>query len=425
MTTTLALQFFQMMRMGSAILTGILLAKTGLSTAEIGAWEMLLYLGTTFTFFWVNGLLQGMLPIHSKLGEAAQKEFIFNNFLLFCGIALVVFLVLIIGESWIAPALTGLTQVPYFKLFCFYLLFNLPSYPVENIYLVKEHPLRIALWGMAIFGLHLVAIFLPILLGLGLGGGIKALVVLGFLKFLWSFRLALSYGSFKFNPDLLKALILFSAPLMLTTVVGNLMLLFDNWLVNWHFKDPSVFAIYRYGAREFPLALALLTALGTSLIPNLSVLPEIGLRDLKSKSLRLMHLLFPLNILLICTSAWLFPRVFNPDFALSAPIFNIYLLTLASRVLLPASIMMANDDSGNIFRISILEMSVKVILGFWFIRLWGLEGLAWSVVISFWVEKIGLILILELKHGIRTLDWVSWKWYLFYVSALFVSYWIQ
>ena len=70
-------------------------------------------------------------------------------------------------------------------------------------------------------------------------------------------------------------------------------------------------------------------------------------------------------------------------------------------------------------------MSVKVILGFWFIRLWGLEGLAWSVVISFWVEKIGLILILELKHGIRTLDWVSWKWYLFYVSALFVSYWIQ
>ncbi|MFN7830942.1 MAG: hypothetical protein ACK5Q2_03055 [Bacteroidota bacterium] len=54
LSTTLAMQMFQVMRTGSAVLTGVVLAKSSLSTAEIGQWELLLYVGTTLTFFWVN-----------------------------------------------------------------------------------------------------------------------------------------------------------------------------------------------------------------------------------------------------------------------------------------------------------------------------------------------------------------------------------
>ena len=141
--------------------------------------------------------------------------------------------------------------------------------------------------------------------------------------------------------------------------------------------------------------------------------------------LRLMHLLFPLTILLILSSKWFFPLVFNPDFAASAPLFNIYLLTLASRVLLPASIMLALGDSRGIFRVSIAELLLKIALGLWFIQGWGLPGLAWSVVLSFWVEKLGLMLILEKKHGVRTAEWLAWRWYLGYVVALFVMFWFS
>ena len=422
LTTTLALQLFQVMRMGSAVLTGVLLAKSGLTTAEIGSWEMLLYIGATFTFFWVNGLLQGIVPTHARLDESEQKVFLFNNFLLFCAISLVLFLLLITGEQWLAPLLTGLSEVPYFKLFCVYLLLNLPSFPVEYIYLLQHRPRHIVAWGMAIFGLHLAALFVPIVLGYGLEVAVWALIVLAALKFTWTLALVLRYGTATLNQPLLWQYLLFCAPLMLSNVVSNVMLLFDNWLVGWHFKDAAVFAVYRYGAREFPLATALVSALGAAMIPRIATSPEVGLAETKAKSLRLMHLLFPLTILLICTSRWLFPQVFNLDFAASAPLFNIYLLTLASRVLLPASIMLAKGDSQSIFGVSIAELVLKVVLGFWFIQWWGLPGLAWSVVLSYWVEKLGLILILERKHGINTSDWLDWRWYLGYVGALFATY---
>lgn len=411
------------MRLGSAVLTGILLAKSGLSIAEIGAWEMLLYLGTTFTFFWVNGLLQGIAPVYAKLEESLRKTFIFNHFLLFCSIALVLFLCLILGEQWIAPALTGLKEVPHFKLFALYLLLNLPSFPVEYFYLLRERPLSIVLWGMASFGLHLTALFLPIYWGYGLEGGIQALVLFSGLKLLWTAGLVLHLGKIDFSPRVIGNYLLFCAPLMLSNVVSNLMLLFDNWLVGWHFSDPAVFAVYRYGAREFPLATALVSALGIALIPILSQSPVEGLEVLKSKSRRLMHWLFPLTILLLCISKPLFPIVFNTDFGASADLFNIYLLTLMSRILLPGPVLLAKGDSRSIFWVSVLELSVKVVLGFTCIMFWGLPGLAFSVVLAHWVEKLGLIWILENRHQVRTNEWLDWKWYLGYSIALIAAYW--
>ena len=425
LTLTLALQIFQVMRLGTAVLTGILLAKSGLSTAEIGAWEMLLYLGATFSFFWVNGLLQGIAPVYSKLDEAQRKSFIFNHFLLFCAIAAALFILLFLGEKWIAPALTGLAEVPHFKWFAFYLLLNLPTFPVEYFYLLQERPRSIVVWGMVSFGLQVIVLFIPIKMGYGLEGGIMGLVILSGLKFLWTAGLAMRFGRFNFDLKIILSYLVFCAPLMLSNVVSNLMLLFDNWLVGWHFSDPAIFAVYRYGAREFPLATALVSALGIAIIPRLTNSPTLGLSELKAKSRRLMHWLFPLTIVLLWVSKPLFPIIFNPDFAASADLFNIYLLTLASRVLLPASIMLAKGDSKSIFWISVAELCVKFVLGFVFITYWGLPGLAFSVVLSFWVEKIGLIWILEKKHGVRTADWLDLKWYIFYGIALVGAYWLS
>jgi O-antigen/teichoic acid export membrane protein len=422
LNTTLALQLFQMMRLGSAVLTGVLLAKSGLGTAEIGAWEMLLYTGTTLTFFWVNGLLQGIAPVFAQQEGVERKVFIFNNFLVFCALALLLFILLIAGERWLTPALTGLPQVPHFNLFAVYLLFNLPAFPVEYYYLLHEKPRSIVGWGVVSFGLHLAAIFFPIHAGFGLEGGLSALIGWSILRFLWATGLALRYGIPRLNRRMIAAYLVFCAPLMLSNVVSNLMLLYDNWLVGRYYADAAVFAVYRYGAREFPLATALVIALGASMVPLLAASPAEGMAALKIRSRRLMHGLFPLTIVLLCFSGQIFPLVFNADFKESAVLFNIYLLTLASRVLLPASIVLAKGDSRAIFRISLFELGVKFVLGWVFIHHGGLNGLAWSVVVSFWVEKIGLIWVLENKYHIRTTEWLDWKWYLFWVFALFFTY---
>ncbi len=410
------------MRLGAVVLTSILLAKSGLPTADIGTYEMLLYVGTTLTFFWVNGLLMGMPPVYAKLDGDDRKAFIFNNFLVFSGIAVAVFLLLFFGEKKLTPLLTSQTEVPYFRLFCLYLLFNLPTFPVEYFYLLKEKPRHIVGWGMATFGLHVLAIYLPIKMGHGLQGGLTALVVLSALKLHWTVGLVSIYGKAELRLDLIRQYLKFSSPLMLNVLVGNLIILFDAWLVSWHFKDEATFAIFRYGSREFPLATALATALGTAMIPQLTANFSAGLAELKSKTRRLMHLLFPLTILLLFLSKPLFPIVFNPDFAASAPLFNIYLLITASRVLLPNAIVLAKSEPRAIFWVGILELAVKIVLGFIFIHLWGLAGVAWSAVLAFWVEKLGLIWFLEKKQNVRTEEWLDLKWYWGYLAALVAAF---
>jgi len=418
--TTLAMQMFQVMRTGSAVLTGVVLAKSTLSTAEIGQWEILLYVGTTLTFFWVNGLLQSIAGVYAQAPESRRPAVLYNSFIVFCIIAAVVFLLLATGNDGVMRLITGAQEVPFSGWYALFLLFNLPSYPLEYVYLLRQKPAAIIAWGLFSFGLYLIALGVPVLCGYGLETGIKALSALAFLKFLWTLR---EISGFRWQwPDwhLIRQYTVFATPLILSSVVSNLMLLFDNWLVNWHYHDPAVFALYRYGARELPLVPALLFAVGASLIPVIAENQARGLSELKRRITGMMHILFPLNALAMLTSGWWFPLVFNNNFRESAVLFNIYLLTLCSRVLLPASILLSKGDSRSVFRVSLMEMAVKLILGLIFIHFFGLPGLAFSVVISFWVEKIGLIWLLERKYGIRTAEWLDWRWHLGY-SALLIA----
>ncbi len=413
------------MRFGSVLLTSILLAKSGLSTADIGSYELLLYLGSIVAFFWVNGLLQGMSPVFARLDGTARKHFIFNVFLVFCSISLALFILLFFGEKWVAPLLTGQAGVPCYRLFCLYLLFQLPTFPVEYIYLLHERPRHIVGWGVVSFGLYILALFVPVQLGYGLSGGFTALAGLSILKWLWTARVVLRYGRVGLRTDLWQQYFRFSWPLILNVLVGNFVLLFDNWLVSWYYQDEAVFAIFRYGSRELPLATALATALGMAMIPRLAAAPAQGLAELKSKSLRLMHLLFPVTIILLFLAKPLFPLIFNSDFAASAALFNIYLLLTASRVLLPNAIVLARGQPSVIFKVGLVELVVKIGLGFWLIAWFGLPGLAWSVVLAFWVEKLGLIWFLEKKCDVRTVDWLDIRWYSGYLVALMAAWGVE
>jgi O-antigen/teichoic acid export membrane protein len=224
------------------------------------------------------------------------------------------------------------------------------------------------------------------------------------------------------RPDLIRQYLVFSAPLMLNVVVGNLIALFDNWLVGWYFQDEAVFAVFRYGSRELPLATALATALSAAMIPRLTADFSGGMAELKTQTRRLMHLLFPLTIVLLFVAKPLFPLVFNADFAASAPLFSIYLLITASRVLLPNALVLAKGEPTVIFRVGLLELAVKIGLGFVFIRWFGLIGVAWSAVLAFWVEKLGLLVFLQKKYGIRPAEWLDLRWYLGYLAFLIAAF---
>lgn len=422
LNTTRALQAYQVMRLGSVVLTSILLAKSGMSMSEIGTWEALLYLGSVAAFFWANGLLQGIPTVYARLDPNARSALIFNVFILFTAIALVVVSVLWAGRLWAVPALAGLERVPFLGWFGLYLFFNLATLPVEYVYMLREKPVALLGWGSVSFGLYVVALVAPVLSGFGLKGGIICLAGLGLLRFVWAIVLAVRYGSSTWRPDLLRQYLQFSMPLVFNLLVGSLVLLFDNWLVGWYFQDEAIFAVFRYGSREFPVATALATALGTAMVLQIATSETSGLAELRHKTRRLFHLLFPMTILLLCFSEKLFPVVFNPEFAAAAPLFNIYLLLTASRVLLPNTVVLAKGHSQAILAVGLIELALKVVLGFLFIHWWGLVGVAWSAVAAFFWEKIALIWYLEKRLNVRTGDWLDVRLYTVYVAALFLAW---
>lgn len=427
---SLSLQIFQLLRLGALVLTSIVLAKSGLSTEEIGRYEMLMYMGTVMTLFWVIGLLQGIVPVYSRLEEGERRAFIFNQFLVFCALSLGLFGVLFFGKAWVLPLLTGVSHLPHYGVFCLFLLLNLPSFPVEYLYLLREQPRHIVGWGVVIFGLQVLAVWWPLQAGAGLGGSLAALAVLGGVKFVWTLGLVAHRGQATVRPDLIWHYLSFSWPLVLAVLVGNIIVLFDNWLVGWYYADEAVFALYRYGSRELPLATALATALGTAMIPRLTADLAAGMQELKVRSRRVMHLIFPLTAGLLFFTKPLFVLAFNADLAQAAPIFNIYLLLTASRVLLPNALVVAIGEPGVTFRWGLAELVVKVVLGFLFLHWWGLPGIAWSVVLAYWVEKIGLTWYLYRRHGLRTGEWLDVRLYLGYVLLLAGAYlcslfWVQ
>ena len=119
-----SLQIFNIFRFGSTLLIGVLLTKLGLPTEEISIYELLIFLTTIVSFFWVMGGQNAFLQFFPKLDKPTQKKAFFNAFLLFVGLSMVA-----------AGLLWGLKEVffkyvnhakplPYLPIICWYIVFT-------------------------------------------------------------------------------------------------------------------------------------------------------------------------------------------------------------------------------------------------------------------------------------------------------------
>ena len=215
---------------------------------------------------------------------------------------------------------------------------------------------------------------------------------------------------------------------------------FIFWLVG-HYLAGNVaeFAVFRFGAREFPLVLALTTGLSNAFVPIISKeFQEISnvkcqmstnqseiLLTFKKKTERLWHILFPSSIVLMCLSKMLFPLVFSPAFARSSDVFTVFLLLLSSRALFPQTILLALNQTKTLLWIAILETLSIVLLGFLGVFWLGTEGATWALVLGFLIEKIAIIGVLKRRYTIDFQSYTNVELYLFYLVVLILSYCIQ
>jgi O-antigen/teichoic acid export membrane protein len=409
------------------LIISIVLTKSHITRAEIGQWEMFMFISGLITFFWVTGIIQSLLPLYHrnktfrKLGDngTSKSPEIYNAFLLLCFFSLLFFA---LGHSlksnFSVFHFSG--NVPYINLLLFYILLNSPVQIIEYIYLLNNRAYRIFQYGAYTFSAQLIFIILPLILGKDITWSIYGLLAITFVRWVWLIILLRRYTEMKISYEFMKEHLYLGIPLILTTLISGSAQYTDGVIISAVFRDPEKFALFRYGAKEFPLVLMLANGLSNAMLPEFSTRERMkeSLAKIRSKSARLMHFLFPTAIMMMLFARWIYPRMFNPDFYRSADVFLIYSLLIIPRLIFPQTILVGRKKTQITLVAAILELAVNIPLSLLMIKWnYGLVGVALSTFIVYLISKAFLVGYLWVKMKIRPFEYIPVKVYLLY-SAL-------
>ena len=214
-----------------------------------------------------------------------------------------------------------------------------------------------------------------------------------------------------------------SAPLILSMLISGSAETIDGLLVG-HFLGPEAFAVFRYGARELPFSSLLAAALSTAMVARLSQteISSDALKELKHETAWLMHAVFPISILFVLCSHWLYPLLFSSTFLPSAGVFNIYLLLVISRSFFPQAVVMASGRHDVIFKTALIELPLNVLFSVLLIFPLGIKGVAWGTFIAFLAEKLILAYRLNLISGIKLSDFQPIRLWIIYSVLMLVAF---
>ncbi|HNQ67057.1 MAG TPA: polysaccharide biosynthesis C-terminal domain-containing protein [Bacteroidales bacterium] len=426
-TNVSALQFFQIVRFGVLLLISIVLTKTKLRVGEIGVYETFLLIAGSVSFFWIGGMLQSLLAVfkNSKtFGTSEKNPILFNIFLLFTLISFLSAVLVLVSQPFISSLFSfhG-NKIPYMRILFMYIVVSGPVNLVEYFYLLKNKPKLLIIYGIITFTLQLLCVTLPIIFTFDLAYGLYGFVFINGLRYLWLIVLVYRYSEIKISTTFLKEFLRLSSPLVLSILLSGSAQYFDGFLVSYKY-DEATLAIFRYGARELPFIILLLDAFGNALTPRFSDPNnrKIALSELKTGTAKLMHILFPVAILIVLTSKYIYPIIFNQYFESSAVIFNIYVLIIITRFLFTRIILIGIKETKLILKSSLIEIVINISLSLILIQFWGIFGVAIATVISYLIEKLYLVICLKSKHNIKPSEYINLKYFSLYSLVLIIAF---
>lgn len=419
--TISAFQFYQLVRYSTSILIGVVFTKTAFSQAEIGEYETFIFLAGAVSFFWLTGLLKALLPISSENTE--RKTNIFSAFIVIQLFSLLAAVFLYFLQPLFSKFLLNGKDIPEIWLLLVFITISVPANLVEYFYLIKKRNRSIIIYSIVSFSVQLILVVLPSILGTGILMSIQGLVLASVLRYIWLWIILIYFSEIHYSPAFIKEHLKLGGPLVVATFFSGSAQFVDGFIVTSKF-DESTFAVFRYGARELPLAMLLANALSNAMLVEFAVQKKLkeNLRKLKSNINRLMHFLFPLTAILLLISHPVFPILFNLNFEKSATIFNIYLLLITSRLLLPQTILNGLKHTKEIMLASFFELLLNISLSLLFVHFFGIAGIAFATFIAYLFEKIYLSTILHRKLNIHLSEYLPVKFYLIYSIGILIIF---
>jgi O-antigen/teichoic acid export membrane protein len=419
--TISAFQFYQLVRYATLILTGVVFTKTAITQTEIGQYETFVFIAGAVSYFWLIGLQKALLPLAAQ--EKNTKSHFFSSFLILQLFSIVAAIFLFLLQPVFSKLLLNGKDIPEIWLLLAFIIFGVPANLIEYSYLIKNQKFAIVIYGVVSFSVQIAMVTLPAVLGYGISMVLKGLIFSTVLRYIWLIIILVRNGEINYSHSFVKEHLKLGGPLILATFLSGSAQYVDGFIVTSYF-DEETFAIFRYGARELPLAMLLANALSNAMLPDFANIEQLtqNLQKLKGSVSRLMHFLFPLTALLLVITHPVFPVIFNPKFAESATIFNIYLMIIISRLLLPQTVLNGLQISKPIMIAALLELTINVVLSFVFVRFYGIAGVAFATFTAYLFEKIYLSVELKRRLNVRLSDYIPVNVYVLYSISIVVIF---
>ena len=403
------------------------MTKFKYTPAEIGQWEMFLFIASLLSFSWVTGIIQSLLPLYHrnrafrKLGDNGMEKSpeIFNAFLLLTYFSLIIFLLGHISKNYFS-VFNQSGNVPYLNLLFLYILLSSPVCLIEYIYLLNNRSYRILQYSLYTFTAQLIMIIVPLLFHKDIIFSVYGLIIISGVRWIWLIVLLRRYAKWEISTDFLKEHLYLAAPLIITTLISGSAQYVDGVIVTTVYRDPSIFAMFRYGAKEFPLAMMLTAGLSSAMLPEFSTRNKMkdALETIKNKSKSLMHILFPMTMVVMFFTRWIYPRLFTPEFHTSAGVFMVYLLLVIPRMVFPQTILIGRKRTKVTMIAAFVEFSVNIPLSIMMIKWgYGIVGVAVATLIVYLISRIFLVIYLRVAMNIKPQEYIPVKVFLIY-SAL-------
>lgn len=399
------------------------MVKLSVPQSQIGHYEMLLFLTNLLATFWITGMIQALLPLYGKFQIDGQKSSVlFNAFILITGLSVLSGAIAFLIKGLLFK-IEGIASLPFYILVILYLTLSTPTLLIEYIYLLKDKPRQMIIYGVITHLLQVLLVIGPLLIDINIEYSVYGLIAISAIRMIWLFILIYKNSALTINKEFLKEHTKQGFPLALKYLISSSGTYIDQAIITTHF-DSATFAIYRFGAREIPLITLMTFGLSNSMLADFGDGSKLkaNLNELKQKSLQLMHFLFPLSILAILLSKPLFPIIFSPEFAESANILMIYALIITSRAIFPQTVTMGLQRNGIALLASIVEMVLNIALSLLLLIPFGIEGVAMATVIVYLMEKVFLAYYNQVKLGISFQEYTPVRPFVLYSVATIAVY---
>lgn len=418
-----ALQIFSLLRFAAYFLVSVLLVKFRISTSEIGSYEYALFLTSIVTGWWIDGLIQSYMAEHTS-GENPRNTGLLRKYshwflALAAGTSFFFYLAGIPLQRW--DILTGIPS-GFFWFLAFHLMLQAAVLLVYHFYR-SGRSLPIYILGGYIFVVYTGSFLFWISQNSPISG-------FYFYLFLAAFPLLLSWFYFWWREPVGPSSQTGTlgrgrgiSQLVIIQGIGFLSVWSDGFWAQYFYGAEETFAVFRYGAREFPLFVVLTAAFSTAMISWKSE-PE-GLRRIKKGSRRFIVNFSWGVILMLCISQWLFEAVYDQRFVPASVIFDMYLLLILVRVIFIRSLLMAEKMFGTLTGIAVAELLINIFLSY--ILYWplGLPGLVLGTLLAHAGELVLYLYFMKNKLKIPLSDILPLRLYGWFAGMVLLTFVIK